>query len=330
MVGSVTNLGTQTYYTNGGLVEYGYINGVAIDGNPSIQYTVLATQSGLSTKGFGSIHFSATAGGTPFSVTGSFSIGGADPGAGLPAGCTTTCTQILPFDFIGSSNVQFTFGGSSQPVTMVVESPYWNPYLSGVLTSGAIYLVSMQTIPYTTIPLVTIVATYTQGTILWMGAQSGGSPTTLLNPQYPGVYGGIYGALGQTSVQGSFTLTTNEFENLVTGTATDSGTIQFNTNIPSLNARGTYSGSDTIPTAGYMDCTTGIGGDGIPGTCNLSGFMSNGHFKAGALSGGYSTTWGVPAYVFSSTVTATLSTGNSGNSGGFGGFGSFLNFLFHR
>jgi len=287
MTGAVTNLGNQTYNVSGGEVMYAYIGGNAIDPNSgTIRYYLFASQSGLSTRGFASVQFSATIGGTPVSVKGSFEIGGADMGAGLPAGCTTTCTEILPFDFIGSSNVQLTMGTTTMPETLVIESPYWNPY------GGPIYLVSPDN-------AIAIVATYTQGTILWTGAQTGGA---------------IQGTFNGSPVSGTFTQTSTEYENLVTGTATDVGTIQFNTNVAALNAKGIYTGSDTIPTgptSGSYDCSPAM----LPYTCTVTGFSSNGNFRAGGMSGTYTTTWGVPAYAFSSTILATVSqSGHSGSS----------------
>ena len=294
MAGGVTNLGNQVYTMSGGQVFYAYIGGQAIDtGTGTIHYSMVAYQSGVSTRGFASIHFSATMNGAPVTVSGSFQIGGADMGAGLPAGCTTTCQQILPFDFIGTSNVQLTVAGQTQSETLVVESPYWNPF------GGPIYLVSPD-------GAIVITATYTQGNILWMGAQTGGI---------------ITGTLGSSPFSGSFTQTSTEFENLVAGTARDSGSIQFSTNIASLNTKGTFTGSDTIPTLGSFDCSPA----GLPYTCTATGFQSNGNFRAGGVTGTYSTTWGVPAYQFSSTVSGSLGqTGNSGDASNF-----FQN-LFHH
>jgi len=303
MSGMVTNLGTQTYSVGGGQVVYAYIGGQPIDPNSgTIQYFLFAIQSGVTTEGWASLHFSATVGGTPVSVSGSFQIGGADMGAGLPAGCTTTCKEILPFDFIGSSNVQLKMGTQTQSETLVVESAYWSPY------SGPIYLVSPD-------QLIAIVATYTQGSILWNGAQTGGT---------------ITGTYNSNPVSGTFTQTSSEYENLVTGNAVDAGTIQFSTNVAALNAKGFYTGTDTIPYpppalnsfGNPTDCSPST----LPFTCTETGFQSNGNFRAGGMSGTYSTSWGIPAYAFSSTVIATVSqSGHSGNS-----FWAFLMNFFGR
>jgi len=265
--------------------------GGRVENTKAIGSNLIATQSGTTTRGFGSIRFSETVGGVPLRVSGTFQIGGSDSIAGLPAGCTLptptsqgNCQQTLPFDFIGTSNVQLTIGGTTVPETLVIESPYWNPW------GGPIYLASPD-------GAILIVATYTQGSIIWTGAQTGGT---------------ITGTLGGSPVSGYFSQTSLEYENLVAGTATDAGTIQFYTNVASLNSKGTYTGRDTIPGPG-TDCTSITG---LPMTCTETGFQSNGNFRAGALSGSYSTTWGIPAYQFSSTVNGQVSqNGNSQHQG---------------
>jgi len=313
MAGGVTNLGTQFYTISGGQVVYGYVGPVAIDSGASLQYNLVATQSGVTTKGFGYIHLSENVGGVPVSLKGTFQIGGADMGAGLPAGCGmppsySPCSQILPFDFIGSSNIQVTIGTNTQSQTLIVESPYWNPF------GGPIYLVSADGNPLSlppTPPSIVIVATYNEGNIEWVGAQTGGY---------------ISGTLGTSSFSGTFSQTSTENENLVTGIASDSGTIQFSTTLAALNTRGTFTGSDTIPPLGSAplfgawDCSgpQATGGDGIPGTCALTGFISSGNFRAGGVSGSYLTTWGAPAYQFSSIVSGSLNhNGNSHQQGWF-------------
>ena len=106
-------------------------------------------------------------------------------------------------------------------------------------------------------------------------------------------------------------MTSGELENLVTGSAIDAGTISFSSMTPSsLDAKGFYVGSSTIPTTGTSDCSASTG---IPGTCTETGFQSTGHFTMSGISGSYNTTWGVPALGFSSAVNATV--GQSWNSG---------------
>lgn len=182
-----------------------------------------------------------------------------------------------------------TVGGIAQtiPETLSIESPYFNPF------GGPIVMASPD-------GAIVIVATYSQGTILWTGTQ-------LAAP--------LVGRLGTTPAAGTLTLTGGELENLVTGTAVDSGTIIFSAMTPaSLDSSGFYQGSDTIPgpvgTSPYpigppapWDCSPVFM---IPGACTETGFQSVGQFWGPGMSGSYSTTWGVPAFEFSSAVTATV------------------------
>ena len=294
-IGGVTNLGTQVYTVSGGQVAYAEVGGNALNPGASLQYNFVATQNGMNTKGYASISLSGTTsvGGAnvPISMSSRFTINGAVPGAVIGQ-------SELPFVFTTStSNVQVTVAGSTQtiPESLNIESPYFNPW-GGPIVMGS------------TDQAIVIVATYTQGTILWAGTQ---------------VTGPMTGTLGtSTSVAGTLSLTSGELENLVAGTAFDAGTITFSGMTPaSLNVNGVYTGSDTIPypvgTSGYQigpqgvptgtpapwDCSPYFG---IPGTCTETGFQSMGKFKAQSMSGTYVTSWAVPAVYFTSTITATV------------------------
>jgi hypothetical protein len=279
--GGVTNLGTQMYHVNGGQVAFAMIAGLPVDPTTAtIQYNFFATQNGLSTRGSLSIHFTGNTASGPVSVSGTFGINNIVPAAELPYGCSTSCTSALPFFFLASSsNVQMTVGGSTQTIaeTMQVESPYFNPFGAPIVLAS-------------TDNSIIIAATYTLGSIVWAGTQVGGT---------------IVGTLNSTQVSGSFSMTTLEFENLVTGTTTDMGTIQFSSMTPSsLNAKGYYTGTSTIPTTGTWDCSATTG---MLGTCTETGFQSVGKFTMGGISGSYSSTWGVPALGCSSSMSATVS-----------------------
>jgi len=278
--GGATDLATQVYALNGGQVAFAMIDGQLV--NPlsaTLQFSLLATQSGVSTRGTATIHLSGKSGGAPIGVTGTFDVNGSIPGAALPAGCTTNCQSEIPFFFTtGTSSVQETVGtAQAVPESLNIESPYWNPFGGPIVIAspdGAIF----------------IVATYDVGTILWLGTQVGGTMT---------------GTLGSAPASGVMSLTTGELENLVTGTARDAGTIQFSAMTPpSLDESGVYSGTSTIPVAGSQDCSSLTG---FPQTCTLTGFQSSGQFTMKGVSGNYATTWGVPAYGFVSTITATVS-----------------------
>ena len=222
-----------------------------------------------------------------------FNINNAVPGAVIGQ-------SELPFVFeTSTSNVQITVAGTPQtiPESLNIESPYFNPF-GGPIVIGS------------TDQAIGIVAMYTPRDHP-LGRHAGHG-TSRRHPR------------ASTAVTaGTLSLTSGELENLVKGTAFDAGTISFSGMAPaSLNANGFYTGSDTIPptvgTSGYQygpdgiptgtpaiwDCSPYFG---IPGTCTETGFQSTGKFTAGSISGGYVTSWGVPAVYFSSTITATVS-----------------------
>jgi hypothetical protein len=172
--------------------------------------------------------------------------------------------------------------------TLQIESPYFNPWGAPIVLAS-------------TDNSIVIAATYTKGSILWAG-------TTLA--------GTIVGTLGTAAASGTFSMTNTEYENLVAGTASDAGSISYSSMTPSsLNAKGHYTGTSTIPTAGALDCSAATG---IPGTCSWTGFQSGGRFTFtsngdAAITGTYSTAWGTPALSFVSTVSATVSQNGGSN-----------------
>ena len=286
MTGGVANFGTQYYYVNGGQLAYAAIAGQTLDpASTIIQYSFFAKQDGLSTSGYAKVQLAGTtANGTAVSLSGSFTINGMAPAVEFPLGCSTNCQSALPSVFLASSpNVQVTVGTSTQTETetLQIESPYFNPWGAPLVLASADYSV-------------VIAATYTQGTILWAG-------TTLV--------GTIAGALGSTPASGAFSMTTNELENMVTGTSTDAGSVTYSGMTPSvLNSKGQFTGTSTIPapTVG-SDCSATTG---IPGTCTLTGFQSTGSFTTkgpSSMTGTYSTLWGASALSFATSVTAKVS-----------------------
>ena len=290
MMGGVADLGTQYYYVDGGQVAFATLGGQAVDPtSATIRYSFFASQNGLSTTGFAKVQFSGeTVSGAAVSFSGTFTINGIVPAQQFPAGCTNDCQSALPFFFVASSpGVEMAVGDSKQAVaeTLQIESPYFNPWGAPiVIASGDGSFV--------------VAATYTKGSILWAG-------TTLA--------GTIVGTLGNAAASGMFTMTNTEYENLVAGTASDSGSITYSSMTPSsLNAKGHYSGTSNIPTAGAIDCSAATG---IPGTCSYTGFQSAGSFTFNGkdnsgLTGTYSTTWGAPALSFVSTVSGAMPQGD--------------------
>ncbi|HYR04933.1 MAG TPA: hypothetical protein VEO75_06045 [Nitrososphaerales archaeon] len=295
MAGGVANFGSQFYYVSGGQVAFAMIAGQPVDpASATIQYSFFASQNGLSTQGFAKVQFSGTTTtGDSVSLSGTFNINGMVPAVQFPQGCTTNCQSALPFFFLASSpNVQLTVGTSTQTVaeTLQIESPYFNPWGAPIVLAS-------------TDNSMVIAATYTKGSILWAG-------TTLV--------GTIAGTLDATAASGLFSMTNIEYENMVTGTASDSGSVTYSSMTPSsLNAKGHYSGTSTIPTAGTSDCSAVTG---IPGTCTATGFQSAGGFTFTgdanpSIKGTYSTTWGSSALSFVSSVSATVSQDNGSHQG---------------
>jgi hypothetical protein len=289
--GSIVTAGSQNYYVSGGNVAFASIDGQTL--NPStttlqFQYNAQVYASwwdsnGTFTHGFAQYKLQGTTiGGSQVSVSGYTRISSMIPAVNIPLGCTTTCNSAIPFLFLGGGQVNVGIGSSPtpQPENMTFESPYISPFGAPIIlasTDGSIL----------------IVTTYSQGNIQWNGVKLGGT---------------INGKLGTSTVTGRFNLTSTESENLVAGTAQDSGTMMFSGMSPSsLNARGTYNGSSVIPAAGAIDCSIITG---FPGTCSETGFNSNGVFSLrgsqSSINGKYTTTWSIPAYGFNSLATATV------------------------
>jgi len=306
--GGVTNLGSQTYTVSGGLVAYAEVDGATLNPGASIQYNFVATQNGPTTtsvSGYGSMRLTGYAPGLgEVKATTSFviaAIEGAivDPttGAQIPIG-----NNQLPAYFISISPTTITIDGQNQYDNnpMLIESPYLNPW-------------GLPIVMGTTDGDVVVAATYNVGTIDWQGTQ---------------VQALLSGNLGSSSVSSAvLTLTSNENENLVAGSAVDSGTMSL-AGLTSSTITGSYFGTDYIPWAGATDCSSSTPFL-IPGTCTETGFQSQGEFSGTGASGTYNTQWGVPALGFYTTIHGSISQGrSSGYSGGSGFFG-FLGLLSH-
>lgn len=300
-LGYVTNLGNQTYTVNGGTNYGGMIEGQQLNPGGNLQYNLFVVQNGMSTYGWGAIRLTGTTGtGTSVKVTGTFTVDSA-----IAAGVIGS--SELPIYFIASApNIQVTVGGSTTSLSMplLIESPYWNPW------GGPITITSEDGTS------LLMAATYNVGNIIWQGSQVAG-PLSVV---------------GSTAAPGTFSLTTLEFENLVTGTARDTGTVSITGMTPSsLDGQGTFSGSSTIPTSPseIVSCDATFGT--IPGTCNATSFYSTGHFRAGDVSGTYTTQWGLPATYFTTSETVTVSQhGNDQGGrqqGGFFGLSDLFGFF---
>ena len=287
VTGGVVNTGNQTYSVSGGSVGYASVDGYTLDLPATLTFTISAQVTGLSTTGSASMHLVGTSGGGAHSIVvdAQISLDDMVAASDLPAGCTpgTDCTSALPFFFLGASTTTVTIDGSAgaapNPPVFELESPYFNPW------GGPIVLTSED-------GSVVIVATYATGTIQWQGTQTSGAVT---------------GTVGGSAVTGTLNIVSNESEDLVAGTASDSGTIALSgMSSAFLDVQGTYNGTSYIPAPGAgSDCS---GTYGLPpGTCTETGFQSTGQatMQSGQVqvTGSYSTTWGVPALGYSSTLS---------------------------
>ena len=328
--GVVTNLGNQFYTVSGGQVAYGAINGLFLYPGATIDYGFFASQNGLSTEGYGSLQLTGTtASGASTGVSGTFSIDSVQQAIQIG-------NSEVPSFFIASApNVLVTIGGSTQPLgqPLFIENPYANPFGAPIVIASADCLMTATSCTFL------VAATYDYGTILWQGSQVQGAMSGTLGTAPAAGNDGedsastASGTLGTAPAAGTFTLTGNEVEDLVAGTAADMGTIAFSNMSPaSLNAVGTYHGTSFIPTQGAIDCSP----PGLPGTCTMTGFQSQGTFNANGIHGSYSTSWTVPAFGFTTQIQATVSpnhhssdSGDSWYSGMFGflGFLGFLGYL---
>ncbi len=290
LTGAVTDAGTQTYAQSGGMLVGGQIGTYTLDRTTALlTYSMNAVVQGLTASGAAQFSLTAnTLDGHALTATGGAVIGDTMPAIEFPLGCGTAvaCTSEVPAFLVGMAQIDVTVDGVAQPsltTPFIFESAYLNPH-GGPIIMGTPDLTS-----------IALVATYTSGTIQWSNSATGGT---------------ISGTITTThDFTGKFSVVAHENEDLVTGTATDSGTVQFfNMNNVQYNAKGTYSGTSVIP-AGSSACT------GIPlppGTCAQTGFHSTGVYnlqtdKGRSITGTYDAAWDTPAITSTSTVTAALS-----------------------
>lgn len=291
--GTVLDFGDQTYAVSGGQVVAAAVGGVVLDPGATVTFSLSAQVVGLKISGTATFDLQGTAGGVPVSASGQVMITGAlsvaEAGEAGAQACGTAgnpCGEI-PVLFGGGSLIQTTTGGvaSSDHTVFEVENPYFNPFGAPIILASAD-------------GEILIIAIYSVGTIQWQGSEVGGP---------------MVGVIGtSTPVSGMLGLVSNEQEDLVAGTAVDSGTITFSSMTPSaLDMSGTYTGSDTIPPPTPQDdCSSMFGLPAGSGVCTMTGFDSQGSYQMsqGTLSvaGTYSTVWTVPAVAFTSTSSAVV------------------------
>ena len=285
MIGGVVSPGEQNYSEKGGQLVSAFIFGTPVDPKTSVFHLSLhAKVAGLSGSGSAAFDFKVMSPrGDTVEVNGSMEITGITPAVMFPLGCTpgVDCTGAIPAFFNGTGKITIEQGGVSDSmwVGMAFESPYLNPFGGPLLfmsSGGEIFGE----------------ATYTQGTISWIGVHMGGT---------------VMGSIGGTRVSGNFGMAVNSYEDLKSGTETDSGVIGFTSmNVSEFDSVGTFLGTSKIPKQGGTPCV------GFPaGTCFVTGLTSSGMFRqttasGDTLMGSYATTWTSPAVGFSSVVAANL------------------------
>jgi hypothetical protein len=325
--GIITNGGSQFYNIGGGTVLAGEINGSVLAAGSTISFQMTASVHGLSTSGSGSITVPSAESGGYGNGNGNgngygngngqgnghfqhqglsvqLSINGEVAAAVFPlnsdgSNCASQCTSEIPLVFTGMATIQD--GSASMTAPVMIENPYWNPF------GGPIFITTMDSPPYLMgLPSLSIVATYSSANILWSGVQ---------------LQGVMYGTLGSGSsavqVMGAYSTTSTSFENLVSGTETDFGSMTFSGMTPSsLNVQGGFAGKTTIPSdtplgsGGSFDCAPILG---FPeGTCTATGASSTGSFNlyghGTSIRGTYSTIWSVPSLTTMTSVSATLTS----------------------
>lgn len=220
-------------------------------------------------------------------------------GVGIPLGCSSaaTCNSFIPAFFAAAGSVQVTVSAgpgaphsppSSFQAEMLLESPYLNPWGAPILITSADCLESGGASC-----AIALAATYKVGTIDWSGSQVAGM-----------MQGSLVSGGSVTPVSGTLTLTTNEHEDLVAGTTTDTGTMTFlgfasGVSATPLTLSGPYHGTSLIPspaapsnspanqacalevatfgTPCAMDCSSMFGLP-VTGVCTVTGFQSTGQF----------------------------------------------------
>jgi hypothetical protein len=315
-VGAVVSLGNQTYNARGGTVvlPLTYILGQPLT-QATIHFSLNAQVRDLNVSGSVQFLLTGVLRGLPMTAFSSFAINNTETSAPSNAiqyvGPSGTCSSEaesacseLPLSFIGNTNVRLTIGNSAPQnlkETIALENPYLNPFGAPIVIASSD-------------SRIVIVTTYSVGTINWSGADVAGAITS----------GTLGGGGSETSVTGTLGVNSTESENLVTGTAVDSGSVALTSMSPSsLDVNGTFYGSSVIPTAGEVDCSASLGFPSFPagqGVCTSTGFNSVGQFNMSTPGGGgvavvgqYNTTWTVPALAFSATATGNVTVPGNNN-----------------
>lgn len=280
--GGVMNAGSQDYTLVGGQVVGAMIDGVPMAPGATLEYYMNAQVSGLSTNGFFVLSLRGTnALDQSVRVLSYGQILSTPNAIGIPYGCTigVDCTSEIPTFFLSGSQVFTWTAGqeSTAQLPIAIESAYLNPFGGPLVISSTDGSISIQ-------------ANYTQATIQWRNVQMGGT---------------VSGTFGGNSATGAFAMNVNSYENLLTGTEYDRGTIGMS--LTQGTFAGYFHGKSVVPTLGATDCSTEFG---LPsGTCTMTGLNSTGSmnlFGSGFhIRGTYDTVWKIPAIRFTSIVSGS-------------------------
>jgi hypothetical protein len=314
--GAILDSGTQHYSHSGGELVAAMVGGNPIlDQSAESHFSLHAVVSGLTVQGSAEFSLEYTdSTGAHVKIHGSAPIGDMIPAEAFPLGCNpaatpTDCLSGIPGVFVGIASVTThtcqvdiqsqgdgdhsqnggddsnngdnsnTCTKTSDIMAMDFESAFLNPFGGPILMSsidGSFM----------------IIASYDHARVTWDGIQMGGTVT---------------GQLSGKPVTGTFAQVVSATEDLKAGHESERGTIAFaGMSDPTLNAAGKFSGRSTIPAG--VDCGLPMF---PPGTCQITGFHSDGHFSqtngsGERIKGEYDVEWTAPAVMFTGTVTATL------------------------
>ncbi len=302
--GVITSAGTQSWSFSGGSLVGASFGQEVVPPGANIQYSVQAKVTGLTSTGSLQLSVSGqTADGQKISVSASGQIVGMIPSICFPSysspdangNCPSTDTSAIPAFFEAPAVVTETLGSTTTTTqeVLLVEAPIMNPWSAPIMigsTDGSI----------------NIVATYQTGTAIWSNVQ---------------LFATVSGTLNSQQVSGSLVQTTTAYENFVTGNEYEFGTTSFQNMSPSsLNAKGYYMGTSSVPNTGGYDCASLAG---LPeGTCTETGLTSSGSFvmmgqstsgsswfgSGTSITGTYAIIWPAPSVTFSGTITATVTS----------------------
>jgi hypothetical protein len=293
--GVITSAGSQSWSMSGGFLAGAQIGQEIVPAGASIQYSLNADVRGMSSTGWFSLSMSGTtADGQSFTYNAVGPVVGMVPSICFPGydspnaagNCPTTDNTAIPGFFIAAVSATETLGSTTTTSQLVflIEAPIMNPWGAPIAIAS-------------TDGSVNVVATYQSATATWSDVH------------LAGVLSGTYN--GQQAT-GMFAQTANAYENFVTGTENEFGTVALQNMSPSsLNSQGVYVGSSTVPTTGSYDCAALAG---LPeGTCTETALTSTGSFvlmgqSSTIITGTYVVNWPAPSVTFTGMITATVRT----------------------